>query len=285
MTPDAHDSDAHDPDRPTPDPLPIALLGFGRMGREVARIARERGHRIVLVVGGPTDAEPHAAPPRHVHRLSDAPTLADSGARVAIDFSVAEAVPDHARLCAEASVDLVIGTTGWDARRDEVYRTVRGAGIGLLEAPNFSLGVNLFFRIVAEAARLMDGPGREGDFDVGLFEAHHRHKVDHPSGTARRLAEIVVERMARKSDWSDRLPDAGAVDPSVLQVAVQRTGEIPGVHTVSFESADDRIELRHEARGRSGFARGAVIGAEWIRGRSGVFSMEDVLDDVDSSAS
>ncbi len=265
----------------TPDPssLSLALLGGGRMGREVAGAARSRGHSIVLVVGGDGVGPDTPAP---IPRLDSPEPLVRSGARVAIDVSVAGAVEGHVRHCAAAGVDLVVGTTGWEPRREAVIRSVEESGIGLLEAPNFSLGVNLFFRIVAEAARLIEGPGREGEYDAVLHEAHHRHKVDHPGGTARRLAEIVVERLSTKERWSHELPSTGAVDPATLQVGVTRAGEIPGMHTLSFEGPDDRIELRHEARGRGGFARGAVMGAEWIRGRPGVFSMEDLLDAFDA---
>ena len=243
--------------------MKIALLGYGRMGKAVEEVALDRGHQVVA-------------------RL-DADGVGDDGssrrkalteADVAIDFSIPGAVRRNVESAAAAGVNLVVGTTGWEEDQEAVETAVREARVGLLHAPNFSLGVNLFLRVVKEAARILD-PFDE--LDVHLMEAHHRHKVDHPGGTARRLAEILVDSSSRKEGWSRELPREGAVDPATLQVAVVRAGEVFGTHSVGFDGTTDRIELRHEARGRRGFAHGSVVGAEWIRGREGVFSMEDFL--------
>ncbi|MEX2532041.1 MAG: 4-hydroxy-tetrahydrodipicolinate reductase [Gemmatimonadota bacterium] len=244
--------------------MQVVLFGTGRMGMEVADIATERGHTVVARV----DSDPRS---REELQSMDPPAHG-----VAIDFSTADAVPSNARSAAEAGLDLVVGTTGWEAHRSEVEEVVRESGRGLLHAPNFSLGMLLFLRIVEEAARLADGLD---EYDVHLWEAHHRHKKDHPGGTARRLADLLVERIARKNQWELSLPTHEAVDPGTLQVAVMRAGEIPGVHAVGLEGPDDRIELRHEARSRAGFARGAVMAAEWLQGRQGIFTLEDLLAD------
>jgi 4-hydroxy-tetrahydrodipicolinate reductase len=136
--------------------------------------------------------------------------------------------------------------------------------------------MQLFFRLVRLAARLSD---RLEGYDAYVLEAHHRRKQDHPSGTARRLAEILLAELSGKERWELRLRE-GPIDPAVLQVSAVRAGEIPGTHTVGLEGLDDRIEVRHEARGRAGFARGAVAAAEWIRGRSGIFTLDDMLEET-----
>jgi 4-hydroxy-tetrahydrodipicolinate reductase len=238
----------------------VALLGYGRMGREIEGILLERGHRVALRVAGPAPAREEGT---------------WEGVEVAIDFSVPEAVLPHVRRCVAEGVSLVVGTTGWAERREKAEALAREGGIGFLHAPNFSLGATLFLRIAAEAARLLDGV--EG-YDAAVHEAHHRHKRDHPSGTARRLAEVVVARLGSKRGWTDRLPEGRAPDAGLLHVSVSRAGEIPGTHALLIEGSDDRIEIRHEARSRAGFARGAVLAAEWIRGRRGVFTLEDLLE-------
>jgi 4-hydroxy-tetrahydrodipicolinate reductase len=244
--------------------MELVLFGTGRMGREVEEVALERGHTVVARI----DSDPRS---RHALEALD-----PAAGAVGIDFSTADAVLPNARVAAEAGLDLVVGTTGWEAVRTQVEAVVLESGRGLLHAPNFSLGMLLFFRIVEETARLADALD---DYDVHLWEAHHRHKRDHPGGTARRLADLLVENIARKDGWELSLPTDEPVAPETLQVAVLRAGEIPGVHAVGLEGPDDRIELRHEARSRKGFARGAVTAAEWLRGRRGIFTLADLLTD------
>lgn len=239
--------------------MKIALVGAGRMGAEVERLATETGYPVVARIGrgDPIDADSLA------------------GAEVAIEFTEPGAAPANLVALARAGMDVVSGTTGWYDELDRVRDAVERAGTGLLYSPNFSLGVALFTRLVRGAARRVDALT---DYDVHLHEAHHRHKRDHPSGTARALADGVVEVMTRKVEWREGPPD-GPADPSILQVSVTRAGEIPGTHVVGLDGPDDRIELRHEARSRAGFARGALAGAEWIRGRSGVRTLDDFLAD------
>lgn len=237
----------------------IALVGYGRMGRAVEEAARARGDEIVARL----DREDRI----------DAETLA--GAEVAIEFSVPSSAPLNLRRLAEAGVDTVSGTTGWDPAQGEVDAAVRAAGTGLLVAANFSLGVGFFHRIVREAARLAAGVP---DYDVHLHEAHHRHKLDHPSGTARMLADSVVQLFAGKERWEES-PPAGRPQREVVYLSVARAGEIAGTHVVSFEGPNDRVELRHEARDRGGFAVGAVEAAHWVRGRPGVHTLGDWLRD------
>lgn len=246
--------------------MKLALFGHGRMGRATEAVAIERGHEVSCVLdelsneGGKGITRP-----------------ALDGARVAIDFSVAAAVHENVRHAAELGINVVVGTTGWEKEKEAVEAIARGARVGLLTAPNFSVGMLLFMRIVRFASRLAN---QVDEYDVHLAETHHRHKADHPGGTARRLAAIVLEELERKSGWTSELPDGVPLDPDRLQLSISRVGSVPGVHTMALEGPDDRIELRHEARTRVGFARGAVLAAEWLEGRSGIFTMEDVMADL-----
>lgn len=169
---------------------------------------------------------------------------------VAIDFSHGEAVLGHVQQAASAGCDLVIGTTGWEEHFDQVKHEVEEGGIGAIYAPNFSIGVHLFLRLVEKAKSLFSG------YDVASFEMHHRHKVDAPSGTAKAIRERV----------------GGGVS-SV------RCGEIPGTHTVLFDSICDTVEITHRARSREGFARGALEAAHWVQGRKGLYTLEDYLEE------
>ena len=241
--------------------MKIALVGYGRMGHAVEEVALERGHEIVARVDPVLDSR-EVTP----ESLDDA--------EVAIEFSVPGAVTRNIGAIAEAGVDAVVGTTGWHSgAMDKAVAAVEAGGIGLIYAPNFSLGVQLFLRLARSAATLVNALE---EYDVHVWEAHHRHKIDHPSGTAIHLADLLIEELDRKGRWSEA-PPGGAPDAQVLYVASQRVGETPGTHVVGLEGPDDRIELRHEARGRAGFARGAVEAAEWIRGRPGVFTLDDML--------
>ncbi len=240
--------------------MKLALVGYGKMGRAVESVVIERGHEVVARID-PTLDTPDV----------DAKTL--GGADVAIEFTVPGAAVDNIAALAAAGVDVVVGTTGWHERLDEAAAAVNAAGTGMVHAANFSLGVNLFLRLARVAARMADALD---EYDVHIREAHHRHKIDHPSGTAITLADILIEELAGKESWSATLPD-GAPHPQVLYVSSERVGETAGSHVVGLEGPDDRIELRHDARTRAGFARGAIAAAAWIRGRSGVFTLDDML--------
>lgn len=230
------------------------------MGRAIEAIALDRGHEISARVD-----------------LGDEPDYGgETTGDVAIEFTHPDAVVENVLRIAHAGMDLVVGTTGWYDRLDEVEAVVRRAGTGLVYAPNFSVGVHVLFRLAAHLGRLV---GKLDEYDVHVQESHHRHKVDHPSGTARYLADLLVDSIGGKERWAEAPPD-GAADPGTLWVSTTRAGEVPGTHVVAAEGPDDRIELRHEARGRTGFARGAVTAAEWIRGRSGVFTVDDMLTDL-----
>lgn len=244
--------------------LKLALLGTGRMGEAVERAAHEAGHTVVARLGR---AE------LELERTAVAAAL--SGADVAVDFTHADQVAASVAATADAGVALVVGTTGWSLEQAGLER-VAEAGRGVVHGPNFSLGVHLFAQLVREAGRLADALG---GYDVHLHETHHRFKKDHPSGTAVRLAGILLEELEDKDRW-ELGPVEGEPRERTLYVSSSRGGHVPGTHTVGLEGIWDRIELRHEARGREGFAQGAVRAAEWVRDRTGVFAFTDVVDEL-----
>jgi 4-hydroxy-tetrahydrodipicolinate reductase len=229
--------------------MKIALVGHGKMGRVVEDLALSTG---VEVVGRFTRARPLCA--------DDTTRQALSGA-VLVDFSVPEAVPGTVRMAAELSLPLVIGTTGWQDRLDEVRERVGEAGIGVVQGANFSVGVNVFYRLVEQAAKILsafDG------YDPFIQDWHHRFKPDRPSGTAleiqRRMARYYVERE--------------------VPITCRRAGYVPSEHAVGFDSMADTIHLEHRARNRQGLGEGALLAAKWIAGRAGFHDFGDVLNDL-----
>lgn len=239
----------------------LALIGFGKMGQEIARLAEQRDHEIMARFTGQNPLK--------------ATTNVDS-IDVFIEFTHPGAVVENVRTVAQFEKPLVIGTTGWNEQLHEVEKIVKGTQIGLIYASNFSIGMNLFFKIVENAAGLFD---KFEDFDPFIHEVHHKMKEDSPSGTALSLGKILVEKINRKSDILPGTSE-GQISPEQLHVTSTRTGDVPGTHMVGFESEADSIELKHTARNRSGFAKGAVYAAEWIIGKTGVFTMDDFMNDL-----
>lgn len=236
--------------------MKIAIIGYGKMGKAVEKAALERGHTIVSVIdaGNPEDF------------LSDA----FAGADAAIEFTTPATAFGNCLKCFEAGVPVVSGTTGWQDRLGEIRRICEAGGKTFFYASNFSLGVNILFALNKYLARLMEGfPA----YDVRITETHHVHKLDAPSGTAITLAEGIIENLSRKGRW---VPET-AVEPSDLPVRSIREGEVPGIHEVIYESAADTLGIRHEAKGRAGFALGAVVAAEFAAGRKGFLGMADLL--------
>ncbi len=233
--------------------MKLALFGQGGMGSLVEARAREAGHEITVVF---TDRDAARTPEDLARALK--------GADVAVDFSVGSAVPDHVRACVRAGVPLVEGTTGWGAQLEEVRRIVEGGQGALVYGANFSVGANLFYRIVAAAAEQL---GRDPSYGAFIEEAHHIRKKDAPSGTALKLKEIVARAF-----------------PGGVSVASTRAGNIPGTHRVGFDGTADQITLTHEARSREGFAAGALLAARWIVGKRGVHEFTEVLDGILGSA-
>lgn len=235
----------------------IALYGYGRMGKAIEAAAMERGHEVTMRVGS---ANAGAAP---------------QSTDVAIEFSTPSQALANMRLCLEHGVPVVVGTTGWYDRLNEVRALVEQHRGAVLWASNFSIGVNLFFRVNRQLAMLMD---RQSDYSARIDEVHHVHKLDAPSGTALTLANDIDLRTARYSGW--KLSEAvNPVEPEgAIPITSERIGEVTGKHSVTWASSNDRITITHEAFDRSGFALGAVIAAEWLVGRKGLFTMDDVMD-------
>jgi len=229
--------------------MKIALIGHGAMGQLVAAEARKAGDDVGTIITSEESAQ-------DVDRLSEKLR----GHDVAIDFSVAALVLKSIEACARASVPLVEGTTGWNDRLSEARRIIERQGGSLVYGANFSIGVNIFYRIVERAAALFAAVDGYAPF---IEEAHHSRKRDAPSGTALRLREVMSEHLG-----------------SEIPTSSTRAGYIPGTHRVGFDSAADQIRLTHEARSRQGFAAGALLAAHWIIGRTGVFEFSEVMEEI-----
>jgi 4-hydroxy-tetrahydrodipicolinate reductase len=246
--------------------MKIALIGYGRMGKMIEGIAKAKGHEIVSTI------DPVAPGASHAKICAEA--LA--GAQVAVEFSIPQTVVGNIEAALKLGVPLVVGTTGWLGRLEEVRAMVDSAKGRLVYGANYSIGVNLFYKMVAEAARLMNGFPM---YDVGGFESHHNQKADSPSGTAKSLAAIILRNIERKKTLVGDCLAERKIEPSELHFASLRLGAVPGTHTIAFDSAADTIELTHTARNREGFAAGAVMAAEWLlsSGRVGLVPVEDMF--------
>ncbi len=237
--------------------MKIALIGYGKMGREIERAATARGHEIALTI----DVD-------NLHELT-----ADNLRRadVAIEFTTPATAFGNIAACLEAGVPVVCGTTAWIERFGEVEALCTAKNGGFFYASNYSIGVNLFFEINRRLAQLME-PFES--YDVTLNEVHHTQKKDAPSGTALTLAEGILAGVSRKTGWHL----GTTTEPGQLEVTAQRRSVAPGIHTVVWESPEDTITLDHTAKGRGGFAVGAVLAAEYLeKKRHGVYSMKDLL--------
>lgn len=230
--------------------MKIALLGYGKMGKVIERIALERGHEIVLK--------------KDETNTFDGLSTAD----VAIDFSVPTAAVDNISNCFHANVPVVSGTTGWLEHFDEMVALCNEKQGGFISSSNFSLGVNIFFELNEYLAKIMS---QFDSYKVTMEEIHHTQKLDAPSGTAISLAKGVIEN-SNYANWT--LDEAKTGE---IHIEAKRIGDVPGTHTVTYDSVVDSIELKHTAHNREGFALGAVIAAEWLAGKKGIYSMKDVL--------
>lgn len=240
--------------------MKIALIGYGKMGRVVEEVAQARGHTIVAKID-----------PNGPHKTPTAEALHD--AHVCIDFSHPSCAVNNIKQLVALGKDIVMGTTGWYSHLEEITGLIHQNPVGLIYSPNFSIGVNLFLQIVSEAASLINA---FESYDVGVFEAHHNKKADSPSGTAKAIAKTVLNRMSRKRVLVEGQVE-GQIAKDALQISSLRCGSIPGTHSVIFDSPADTITLTHEARSREGFAIGAVAAAEWVHGRKGLYTIEDMF--------
>lgn len=234
----------------------IALLGYGKMGHEIEQIALQRGHTIALKI----DAN---------NSISFSPAML-AGADVAIEFSTPSSAVSNILACFEAKVPVVVGTTGWLDKLEDVKKACNEKNASLFYASNFSIGVNIFFKLNEYLAKMMN---TQADYDVHMREVHHVHKLDSPSGTGISLANQVLANFGRKTKWVE----GEANSSNELAIISEREGEVPGTHIITYSSAVDEIEIMHKAHNRKGFALGAVMAAEWLPGKKGVFGMSDML--------
>ncbi|MCE6987678.1 4-hydroxy-tetrahydrodipicolinate reductase [Dyadobacter sp. CY323] len=239
--------------------MKIILLGYGKMGKTIEKVALERGHSIV----GKID----------VQNRSDMDELGPADVDVAIEFSSPEAAFDNITYCLRKGWPIVSGTTGWLEHRAEIEKLCAEKSGAFFYASNYSIGVNLFFRLNKQLAKLMSGQA----YHATMTEIHHIHKLDAPSGTAITLAEGIMEENGNFEGWKLAPED----EDGYLQILAKREGEVPGTHIVRYQSEVDTIEITHTAHSRAGFALGAVVSAEWLSGKTGVFGMNDLLNNLD----
>ncbi len=234
----------------------IALLGYGKMGKEIEKIAIERKHKIGLIID---ITNPQDLTPDNLKKVD-----------VAIDFTVPDVAYKNIICCFDTNIPVVSGTTGWLNKWDNVINICREKNQTFFYASNFSLGVNVFFHINKRLAQLMNP---FDNYNVMIEEIHHTQKLDAPSGTAITLAKDIISSIDRKTSWELNTEST----PEILKIKAVREGEVPGTHIVTYNSDIDYIEIKHLAKSRKGFALGAVVAAEFIYGKKGIYTMDDLL--------
>ena len=234
----------------------IALLGYGKMGKAIEMIALQRGHNISARINS--------------SNLWEWENVSLENTDVVIEFSIPQSAMENIEKCFEKRIPIVVGTTGWYNHKESIREKVLNEGHSFLYASNFSIGVNLFFKLNQFLSKMM-APYR--DYLPGITETHHIHKLDAPSGTAITLANDIIANDGRYTNWK-----LDANDPtSELNITALRVNEVPGTHVINYTSTTDEIEITHTAKSRMGFALGAVMAAEWVMGKKGFFNMSDVL--------
>ncbi|MDD4198354.1 MAG: 4-hydroxy-tetrahydrodipicolinate reductase [Paludibacter sp.] len=236
--------------------MKIALIGYGKMGKIIERIARERGHEIVSIID--------------IDNVADFQSEAFKSADVAIEFTVPHVALDNIHRAFASGVPIVCGTTGWTEHLPEVKQEIAAKGYTLFWSSNFSIGVNIFMAVNKYLAKLMN---KFPAYNVEMTEVHHAQKLDAPSGTAITLAEGILENLERKTSWSKEVESTS----ESMAIKSIREGQVPGIHTIVYDSEVDSITITHDAKSREGFALGAVIAAEFTAGKKGFFSMRDLL--------
>lgn len=243
--------------------MKIALIGYGKMGKAIEAIALEKNQK-----AGKTLYEIALKVDVDNRKTITIEELA--AVDVAIEFTSPETAIDNIKWCFEANVPVVVGTTGWTKELKNIQLLAAETDKAFLFAPNYSIGVNIFFEINRKLADIMDN---YEDYDVDMLEVHHTQKLDSPSGTALFAALDVLKRLKRKDKWKNEASD----NQATLSIISERTPDVPGTHVVTYSSPIDQIELKHTAHNRTGFASGALLAAEWLVGKKGYYSMEDVL--------
>lgn len=238
----------------------IAIIGYGTMGKAIERLAATEHCTVVSIY-------------HDEHRLTEA---IDAPWDVAIDFSVPSAVLHNAEIVAKSGKGLVIGTTGWYASMPQLQELANRYSLGCVVGSNFSVGVQMFFRLARAAGLLVNNTP---EYDVAIHETHHVRKTDSPSGTALTLSTIILDEVTRK-EYIQTETQHGRIDPQALHVTSTRVGDVAGRHVITIDGPDDRIELIHNAQNREGFARGALRAARWIAGKQGLFNFTEVFTQV-----
>jgi 4-hydroxy-tetrahydrodipicolinate reductase len=235
--------------------MKIAIIGYGKMGKVIEELATERGHEIVL---------------RLTSKDSDFDSSVLKIADVAIEFSVPDAAIRNINKCFEANIPVIVGTTGWLDQLEEVSKSCTASNGGLFYASNFSIGVNIFFKVNTLLAKLMNS---QPSYEISMEEVHHTQKLDSPSGTALTIANQILDNVSRKNNWVEAL--SGESDQ--IAIEAKRIADTPGTHIVTYENDIDKIEISHEAKGRKGFALGSILAAEFMLNKTGVYGMSDLL--------
>lgn len=236
--------------------MKVAIIGYGKMGREIEKILLQRGHEVALIIDQENATDLNA---ENLKKID-----------VAIEFTTPATAYHNIRTCLECGTAIVSGTTGWTDRLKELQELCKEKGGAMFYASNYSIGVNLMFRLNRELARMMNA---FNGYNVAMTETHHTEKKDSPSGTAVTLAEDIIARLDRKTGWVNEPTD----DESLIGIESFRIGMTPGDHTVTYTSEDDTLEIRHSIKNRRTLAQGAVVAAEFLCGKHGVFTMEDLF--------
>jgi len=236
--------------------MKIALIGYGKMGKEIEKIALDRGHEIVLKID--------------ITNPEDLTRANLQKADVAIEFTIPASATTNYRLCFEAGIPVVSGTTGWLEKIAEVHQLCKTLNGTFFYTSNYSLGVNIFFALNKKLAELMSG---HSEYTVEMKEIHHTQKLDAPSGTAITLAEGILENIPEKKVWVNH----STTQTNELGIISEREGQVPGTHIINYDSEVDYIEITHCAKNRKGLAFGAVLAAEYSFGKKGILSMNDLL--------
>ena len=237
--------------------MKIALIGYGKMGRMIENIARQRGHEIVAVID--------------INNQEDFDSEGFLSADVAIEFTVPSTAVANYERAFQRGIPVVSGTTAW-GKVEDLRPMIEKYDATFFWTSNFSVGVNIFFAVNRYLARIMN---HFGQYQPDMLEIHHVHKLDHPSGTAKTLAEGIIDETTRIEKWTEETPDANSIF-----IDHRREGEVPGTHIINWKSPVDTITISHEANSREGFALGAVIAAEYTKGRHGILSMEQLMGDI-----
>jgi 4-hydroxy-tetrahydrodipicolinate reductase len=246
--------------------MKIAIIGYGQMGRKVEESAKMNGIEVIARVD-PKDREADYSEIREEFiRRTD----------ICIDFSHPDSVLNNIELISKYGKNIVIGTTAWYDKLENVKEIIKRSRTGFVYAPNFSLGMNLFYKIIESASTIFNN---FPEYDVAGMEMHHNRKADSPSGTAKILAKIIMDRIYKKNKALYDI-STGTIHSDELHFASMRCGSIPGTHKIMFDSPQDTIEISHIVRNRDGFASGAILAAKWIFGKKGFYSFEDVINNI-----